>query len=739
MRSSFRQFSQPVTYPTHRISFAHLPLRFTGTALLRYAGTGALRCAGTAVLLSMFWAVSINPAFAQASASAQKSIADLTDLLKPLIEGHRGEVAVCVRHIEKGDEFHWRSDIPQPTASLIKLPVMIAAYRLADSGKLDLNQMVVLTDADKVPGSGILTDHFSAGLSLSIRDAIRLMIRYSDNTATNLVVDQIGLPTTSQVMNELGFPETRLHAKVFRGESSIAPERSQQFGLGSTTARDMVELLTKLANEQLAGAGSTTAMLDHLAACDDNTKAGRDLPKGARFAHKSGAVAASRCDAGIVTGPSGRIAVCILTTKNEDQTWDDDNAANVLCGRIARIVYDHFNPMPMEFAAGTATASGANSTLQIGAFGQTVEMLQRTLNARLEPSPALAVDGDFGPTTESAVKLFQEKIALPATGIVDAPFWKALGPVAEPSPVDPPEVVNNTTLPIAPADLLDGPPIVTCRAWTIVDAENGATLFSANASQPLDFASTTKIMTAWLVVQHAILHPDILEERLSMSERADQTIGSTSALRAGESVSIREALYGLMLPSGNDMSVALAEHFGRRFAVSPGSPPDSESSQEVTTADPLQLFVAAMNAEAARLGMSSTHYMNPHGLTHEDHLSTAADLAVLARTALQNPLFQHYVSTRRYGVTVTGASGYERNIVWENTNQLLGIEGYDGVKTGTTDKAGACLVSTGSRNGRRLIMVVLGSAASDSRYADSRNLYRWAWKELEAFSLRQGS
>ncbi|MBL8818395.1 MAG: serine hydrolase [Planctomyces sp.] len=728
MRSSFRQLSTSATCPTRRINLALVQLHLTGTAFLRFAVI--------AVLMSIFWAKSINSAFAQAGASAQKSIADLTGLLKPLIEEHRGEVAVCVRHIEKGDEFHWRSEIPQPTASLIKLPVMIAAYRLADSGKLNLNQSVVLTEADKVPGSGILTDHFSAGLSLSIRDAIRLMIRYSDNTATNLVIDQIGLPTTSQTMNELGFPDTQLHAKVFRGESSIAPERSQQFGLGSTTAKEMVDLLTKLANEQLAGAESTKAMLEHLAACDDNTKAGRELPEGARFAHKTGAVAASRCDAGILTGPSGRIAVCILTTKNDDQKWNDDNTANVLCGRIAQIVYDHFNPTSMDLADRTGPKSGLNSTLQIGAFGQTVEMLQRTLNARLNPSPALAIDGDFGPSTESAVKQFQDKIAVPVTGIVDASLWKALGPIAEPSPVEPPEVVNNTTLPIAPPDSLEGPPFVTCRAWTIVDADNGATLFSANASQRLDFASTTKIMTAWLVVQHAILHPEILEERLSMSERADQTIGSTSALHAGESVSIREALYGLMLPSGNDMSVALAEHFGRRFAVTQEAPSESASSQQVTTDDPLDLFVAAMNAEAARLGMSSTHYMNPHGLTHDDHRSTASDLAVLARAALQNPLFQHYVSTRRYGVAVTGASGYERNVVWENTNQLLGIEGYDGVKTGTTDKAGACLVSTGSRNGRRLIMVVLGSAASDSRYADSRNLYRWAWKELALFNLQ---
>ncbi len=286
--------------------------------------------------------------------------------------------------------------------------------------------------------------------------------------------------------------------------------------------------------------------------------------------------------------------------------------------------------------------------------------------------------------------------------------------------MSPPETVNNEVLPLQPADPLDGPPIVTCKAWTIVDGDTGATLFSSNATQRLDFASTTKIMTAWLVIRMAENSPEVFDEVITMSDRADDTIGSTSGLRSGESVSVREALYGLMLPSGNDMSVALAEHFGSRLAP----------SSATNLSDSLDQFVAAMNAEAVRLGMEDTHYMNPHGLTHADHLSTAADLAILARVAFQSPVFQHYVSTRKHGVTAKGLSGYERNVVWENTNQLLGIEGYSGVKTGTTDKAGACLVSTGTRNGRRLFMVVLGSAASESRYADSRNLYRWAWNEL---------
>ncbi len=176
---------------------------------------------------------------------------EIDALLRPVIERHAGDVCVSIRHLESGTEFHWRPDTPQPTASLIKLPVMIAAYRMAEAGELDLNKMVTLKDEDKVPGSGILTDHLSSGLSLSIRDAIRLMIRYSDNTATNLVIDQIGLPATTNMMEQLGFQDTKLHAKVFRGDTSIAPERSKQFGLGSTTSREMILLLQQLIENKL--------------------------------------------------------------------------------------------------------------------------------------------------------------------------------------------------------------------------------------------------------------------------------------------------------------------------------------------------------------------------------------------------------------------------------------------------------------------------------------------------------
>ncbi|MFM7057253.1 MAG: serine hydrolase [Planctomycetota bacterium] len=644
----------------------------------------------------------------------------LPELLTPLLENYPGTASVLVRHLETGEEFQWRSDALQPTASLIKLAVMVTAYRQADAGQLDLNRMIELQASDTVPGSGILTDHFSPGMRFSIRDAIRMMIRWSDNTATNLVVREIGLKSITETMQTLGFPNTQLHSFVYRGETTISPERSRQYGLGSTTAKETCGILEAIYRQSIASPESCQHMLEHLQNCEDRGMLARELPQAIKIAHKTGAVSASRCDAGIVYGPKAAFLICVLTTANPDRSWNDDNAAHLLMGRLAKVAFDHFNPA-------WETGSGESPELRIGAFGLRVEMLQRTLNARLNPSPNLGPDGDFGPATEAAVRRFQESTGLAASGIVDAAVWEHLGPVVDAASVPQPELVNAETLPRAPADATSGPPFVSCDAWTIVDAGSGQELAGLESGKPRDMASTTKMMTAWLTARLADSSPTVLDEVITMSPRADQTRGSTADLRTGESIPVREALFGLMLPSGNDMSVAIAEHFGSRVHATLQLPVDPATT---LPADPLLRFVDAMNREAQRLQMPHTTYRNPHGLTDPQHKSTPADLARLGRHILQHPLLQTVVSTRQRGATVKGPGGYQRHVLWKNTNELLAIEGYAGVKTGTTDQAGACLVSSATRGDRQLILVVLGSAASEARYTDSRNLYRWAWQEL---------
>jgi D-alanyl-D-alanine carboxypeptidase (penicillin-binding protein 5/6) len=379
------------------------------------------------------------------------------------------------------------------------------------------------------------------------------------------------------------------------------------------------------------------------------------------------------------------------------------------------------------FEKGQSTTDGPADVLKLGATGQLVQAVQRTLNARLDPSPNLSIDGDFGPATEAAVKALQESKSLKATGEVGPETFKALGPLVEAEPVPAPETVNAAELPRQPRESLDGPPLVTCKAWAIGDAKTGELLHGSRESDKLDIASTTKMMVAQLVCQMAKDDPKVLEEIVTFSAAADKTVGSTADVREGEQVSVGELLYGLMLPSGNDAATALAEHFGGKLTSRHVSG-HSDSSAAA--------FIAEMNRQAKELGMAETNYANPHGLTARDHKSSARDQLKLAHAALANPLFRKYISTRQHGTTVTGPGGYQRNLVWKNTNRLLEMEGYVGVKTGTTSAAGACLVACGERDGRELIVVVLGSTSSDARYIDSRNLFRWAWTYKPAAEAR---
>lgn len=639
---------------------------------------------------------------------------NLAQQLQPVIDAHKGDVGVAITHLPSGESFTHRADEPMPTASLIKFPVMIATYQAIADGKLSLDQLVTLTEEDRIRDSGTLTTDFSPGTTFSLHDTIRLMIVYSENTATNLVADRIGLATTAKMMESLGCPNTKLHSKVTLRSTSVFPERSKKFGLGSTSAAEMVKLFTALQAGELVSEDACQQMLKHLYACADRSMCARNLPPGTKFAHKTGAVSAVRTNAGIIDSPSGPIVLCVLTANNEDRSWSNDNEAQILCGKIARIAYDHFNREQKP------TEPGKPRPMSIGASGHLVEALQRTLNKRM-PSLDIGVDGDFGPQTEGAVQAFQRANSLPDTGQVNAQTWEALGPLVSKDPnLPPPSVVNAEKISKLPVEPLTGPPFVTCKAWAIGDAETGELLWGHLEDEPRDMASTTKIMTGFLATSLAEQDPAVLDEIVTFSQRADNTIGSTAGVRVGEKIPVRELLYGLLLPSGNDASVALAEHFGERLA-----------SNDAKDRNAYDNFIAAMNAKAKELGMTSSSFENTHGLTAPNHKTSPKDLITLAHHAMQQPLFREVVGTVQHGATVTGPGGYQRNLVWRNTNRLLKTKGYGGVKTGTTRAAGSCLVSQGSRGERSLLVVVLGSSSTDARYADSRNLYRWAWQQLK--------
>lgn len=674
----------------------------------------------TRLFLAAVFAITVALPWPASANGDDPSLNEFKTRLTELAKAHQGDVAFAVKHLASGEIVTFQADRAMPTASLIKLAIMIEAYRQIDEGELDLDTMITLREEDMVPGSGVLTSHFSAGTQLPLRDAIRLMMVFSDNTATNLVLNTIGLPATSKTMQSWGLEETKIHSLTFRRDTSVFPERSVKFGLGSTTAAETLQLLERISKQDLFAAELNQQMIDHMLACDDDTKIAADLPNGTKVANKTGAISNCRCDGAIIETSQGPLLVVVLTNNNQDQSWTNDNAAHRLCANIGRIAFDHYDD--------SNDTEDATSELRPGKTGLLVEALQRTLNERAEPSPELAVDGDFGPNTEQAVMNFQKQTSLPETGIVDRATWEALGTLLmSDENVPPPSEVNQVAIERESMDELAGLPFVTCKAWAIADAASGELLFENGAETSRDIASTTKIMTALIVLNWIESDASRLEEAITFSVNADETIGSTAGVRAGESTTVQELLYGLLLPSGNDASVAFAEHIGRSLILADS---DSEDGNSPTGEQCYARFIDEMNRTAQRLGAHKTQFRNPHGLTEEGHQSSAADLVLIAKAALEFPLFSEIVNTPQRGAELSSTSGYTRNVVWKNTNRLLQIEGFAGVKTGTTRAAGACLVALSERDDRELLIVILGATSTDARYVDARNLARHAWNQI---------
>ncbi|MEW6771232.1 MAG: D-alanyl-D-alanine carboxypeptidase family protein [Bacillota bacterium] len=246
-----------------------------------------------------------------------------------------------------------------------------------------------------------------------------------------------------------------------------------------------------------------------------------------------------------------------------------------------------------------------------------------------------------------------------------------------------------------------GQPKVTADAAALMDADTGVLFYAKNGTQRREPASLTKIMTCILAMELA--DPG---EEVTVSRRAARVwVGSDIDLRTGERIKLGELLKAALICSANDATVAVAE----------GVAGDHDT------------FVRWMNARAVLLGMRKTNFVNTNGYSHPSHYSTAADLAVLTRYALRNPYFASLVRTRESTIHWVEPP---RKLRVRNTNRLLhgGFPGLTGVKTGTTDKAGQCLIASASLEGRNLIAVVLHS---DGRYWDAKRLLAWGMEAAE--------
>ena len=253
-------------------------------------------------------------------------------------------------------------------------------------------------------------------------------------------------------------------------------------------------------------------------------------------------------------------------------------------------------------------------------------------------------------------------------------------------------------------------PDVNCGFGALMAAD-GTILWQRAADVPVPMASTTKIMTALVVL--GLGQPD---DKVVVSEAAAATDGSTAYLTAGDELTTEQMLYAMMLPSGNDAAVALAERYA---------------------GGDVNGFVALMNAKASEIGMTSTHFSSPSGLEDQDNYTTATDYLKLVSCAMSNELFRRIVATPEFSYTST-VTGY--TVTLQSTDVLLSqYEGMLGVKTGHTDAAGYCFVGAASRDGVELYSVVLNNPTEWGRFTDTVALMDWGFAHYRRALLLGGN
>ena len=249
-------------------------------------------------------------------------------------------------------------------------------------------------------------------------------------------------------------------------------------------------------------------------------------------------------------------------------------------------------------------------------------------------------------------------------------------------------------------------PTINSRSAIIYERSSGLVLYGKAENEKRKMASTTKIMTAIIVIESSNLDNVVV-----VSHSAASTGGSRLGLHENDKISIRDLLYGLMLCSGNDAAVALAE----------------------TISGNVECFADLMNKKANELNLTSTHFVTPHGLDEEEHYTTAFELAKITNYALNNKVFCNFVVTKNQTVYI---NGIPKNL--SNTNELLGnLNGVYGVKTGFTNGANRCLVTAVKRDNMDLICIVLGADTKKDRTKDSVSLIEYAFKNFTMVNIQE--
>jgi len=273
------------------------------------------------------------PALAQQDAALQSQ-------LQALAAPYQGNVALYATDLRSGKTVALNADTPMPTASVIKLTILFDALKQIQAGKASLTDRLVLTKANQVGGSGVL-GLFDTPLTVTLKDALTMMVVVSDNTATNMVIDRLGLQNVDAEIRAIGLKDTYLYKKVFMPAPASAPADQPQFGLGKTTAREMAAVMQHFATCDAFPktlCDTALAMLKNQTDRDAIPRYLGDLV----IANKTGAVNESRNDVAIVYAKNGPIVISAFTSGNKDQSWTPDNQALLLMARMAKTIVDRW-------------------------------------------------------------------------------------------------------------------------------------------------------------------------------------------------------------------------------------------------------------------------------------------------------------------------------------------------------------------------------------------------------------
>lgn len=262
------------------------------------------------------------------------------------------------------------------------------------------------------------------------------------------------------------------------------------------------------------------------------------------------------------------------------------------------------------------------------------------------------------------------------------------------------------------------PPVISARAWAITDGCSGNFLYGFHEHDTRHIASLTKILTVYTCLRLAKTVPAVsLDLHFKVSARAAAMTGTRAGLWTGDEITVRNLLYGVMLPSGNDAAVCLAEGIGTLLCTYRGL--------DMTENNPEKVYVKQMNLFAEEMGLQNSLFRNPTGLDFNSNSSTAFDINLIATSAMRLGSFRTIIRSQEHNFSIKGANGLKRDIRWLNTNKLLSA-GYDGVKTGVTPVAGPCLTTSLHSTTGHLIVTVLHCKSLEDRWTEAVTLMTWA-------------